>query len=162
MASHNSHARPAPHDYPSLVPGPHPSFMFNQVVYHDIGEWARAVLSKYPISEHANLIKRWETATDDARQIANKWTNTARTESTYEGYASILRQSAASMEREVEALKRAAVDVKNALKQNELRYMIEGPPSGVHHHSGLYGGSRRRNKKSKNSKKRSNKSHRRK
>jgi len=150
------------HDYSSLVPAPHPSFMFNQVVYHDIDEWARAVLSKYPISQHANLIKRWETATDDARQIANKWTKTAITEPTYEGYASTLRQSAASMKREVKALAHTAVDVKNALKQNELRYMTEGLPSSVHHRSGLYGGSRRRNKKSKNSKKRSNKSHRRK
>ena len=152
----------ASHDYSHLVPAPHPSFMFEQVVYHDIDEWARAVLSKYPISQHANLIKRWETATDDACQIADKWTKTAIKEPKYEDYASTLRQSAASMKREVKALAHAAVDVKNALKQNKLKSMIEGPSSGVHHYSGLYGGSRRRNKKSKNSKKRSNKSHRRK
>ena len=142
------------HDYSHLVPVPHPSFRFKQVVYHDIDEWARAVLSKYP-NDHAGVVARFRTAADDARKNADSWAMTAKEEPKFEPYARDMEQTAVSMNREATALEHAA------RKQRELLLMVQGP-SSVHHPSGLYGGSRRRNKKSKNSKKRSNKSHRRK
>jgi hypothetical protein len=129
--------------------------MFKQVVYHDIDEWARAVLSKYP-KDHASVVDRFRTAADDARKNANSWAITAKKEPEFEPYARDKEQTAVSMKRQATALEHAA------RKQRELLLMVQGPSSSVHHRSGLYGGSRRRNKKSKNSKKRSNKSHRRK
>lgn len=135
------------HDY--FVPAP--SFMFKHEVYHDIDEWARAVLSKYP-KDHASVVARFRTAADNARKNANSWAITAKKEPEFAFYAGVKEQTAVSMEREAKALEHAA------RKQREIVSMIEGPSSGVHHPSGLYGGSRRRNKKSKNSKKRSNKS----
>lgn len=152
----------ASHDYSSLVPAPHPSFMFKHEVYHDIDKWAHAVLSKHPIKEHASVVKRFRTAADDARKNANSWAITAKTEPEFVFYAGLKEQTAVSMDRQAKALEHAAVDVKNAHKHNNFVSMMQGPSSGVHHPSGLYGGSRRRNKTSKNSKKRSNKSHRRK
>lgn len=143
----------ASHDYFSAVPAPHPSFMFKHEVYHDIDEWARAVLSKYP-KDHARVVARFRTAADDARKNANSWAIRAKKQPEFEFYAGVKEQTAVSMKRQADALADAAA----ARKQREIVSMIEGPPSGVHHPSGLYGGSRRRNKKSKNSKKRSNKS----
>lgn len=134
------------HDY--FVPAP--SFMFKHEVYHDIDEWARAVLSKYP-KDHASVVARFRTAADNARKNANSWAITAKKEPEFAFYAGVKEQTAVSMEREAKALEH------DARKQRELLLMVQGPSSGVPHH-GLYGGSRRRNKKSKNSKKRSNKS----
>jgi hypothetical protein len=130
--------------------------MFKQVVYHNIDDWARAVLSKYP-KDHASVVARFRTAADDARKNADSWAITAKNQPEFEFYAGVKEQTAVSMEREATALEHAA------RKQRELLLMVQGPSSSVPHHpSGLYGGSRRRNKTSNNSKKRSNKSHRRK
>jgi hypothetical protein len=126
--------------------------MFKHEVYHDIDEWARAVLSKYP-KDHASVVARFRTAADDARKNANSWAIRAKKEPEFEFYAGVKEQTAVSMERQATALEHAA------RKQREFLLMVQ---AGVHHRSKLYGGSRRRNKTSKNSKKRSNKSNRRK
>lgn len=144
---------PEPHDYFSAVPAPHPSFMFKHEVYHDIDEWAHAVLSRLPVREHANAVKRYRTHANYARESANRW---AKEDPKYEDYARSKERTAVSMKRQADALADAARKQHAARKQRELLLMVQGPSSGVP--SGLYGGSRRRNKKSKNSKKRSNKS----
>ncbi len=53
-----------------LVPVPTPSFRFNQVVYHNIDDWARAVLERSPESDHERVIGIYRDFADIALQNA--------------------------------------------------------------------------------------------
>jgi hypothetical protein len=139
-----------------LVPHTPPSFIFEQVVYHTPSEFAHAVFSNYPRSDRASVVKRYQTAADNARRNADGWATKAKDDPKYEDYARMMEQTAASMESQVKAL------AQHAPRASPRGASPRASPRGASPRAAGHGGSRRRNKKSKNSKNMSNKSHRRK